>query len=255
MCWPVLDSYLSSKFLGPSAARNTPRHVPEGQPYGSETAAWLDGKGGSSESRLPTTQAVTRCFIALPFGSTSEAMRKILPAQAGSLFDGTILLLVRSIGYASYRTAVFHCPHGRFRPAQNLAMARVPPKTLFEEQYESDLRTFRNAPQPTVNRYTTNSLTTLDAIAQQKSRLSFRGSMPSRPPAFLIRPVSDLLVRVLSSIADFNLKSTRCDQLVNGIHTQLADLPLRSRLRQALRGLHWLHQIPAVLSQTTAVLC
>ena len=136
---------------------------------------------------------------------------------------------------------------------------------LFEEQYESDLRNFpQRATAYGDYRYNDKLADySLDAIARRnkidEAFLSRLNAIPTAGFSDRDQLSHDLLVRVLQQrIADFNLKEYEMPiNQVNGIHTQLADLPLSVPLDSVKHYEDYiarLHQIPAVLSQTTAVL-
>jgi uncharacterized protein (DUF885 family) len=136
---------------------------------------------------------------------------------------------------------------------------------LFEEQYESDLR---NLPERATafGDYRYNDKLTdysLYAIAQRhKTDGEFLGRLEAIPTTDFSdqdQLSHDLLVRVLQQrIADFDLKEYEMPiNQQNGIHTNLADLPLSvpfDSVKQYEDYVARLHQIPRVFSQTTEVL-
>jgi len=167
-----------------------------------------------------------------------------------------------------YRTLFFIVLVAGFVLAQNLkpmADGVAAQNALFEEQYESDLRNFpQRATAYGDYRYNDKLADySLDAIAQRneidEAFLSRLNAIPTAGFSDQDQLSHDLLVRVLEQrIADFNLKEYEMPiNQVNGIHTQLADLPLSVPLDSVKHYEDYiarLHQIPAVLSQTTAVL-
>jgi uncharacterized protein (DUF885 family) len=136
---------------------------------------------------------------------------------------------------------------------------------LFEEQYESDLR---NLPERATafGDYRYNDQLagrSLDALAQRhktdENFLARLEAIPSTGFSDQDQLSHDLLVRVLEQrIADFNLKEYEMPvNQQNGIHTDLADLPLSvpfDSVKHYEDYIARLHQIPRVLSQTTEVL-
>jgi uncharacterized protein (DUF885 family) len=137
--------------------------------------------------------------------------------------------------------------------------------TLFEEQYESDLRNFpERATAFGDNRYNDKLADySLDAIAKrQKADETFLSRLDAIPTTGFSdqdQLSHDLLVRALQQrIADFDLKEYEMPiNQQNGIHTRLADLPLSVPLDSVKHYEDYiarLHQIPRALSQTTEVL-
>jgi uncharacterized protein (DUF885 family) len=137
--------------------------------------------------------------------------------------------------------------------------------TLFDEQYESDLRNFPTRATSFGDYRYNDKLAeySLAAIAQRnETDLAFL----SRLQAIATTGFSnqdqlshDLLVRVLQQrIADFDLKEYEMPiNQQNGIHTALADLPLSVPLDSVKHYEDYiarLHQIPRALNQTTEVL-
>jgi len=167
-----------------------------------------------------------------------------------------------------YRTLLFIVLMAGLVLAQNLkpvADRVAAQNALFEEQYESDLRNFpQRATAYGDYRYNDKLADySLDAIARRneidEAFLSRLNAIPTAGFSDQDQLSHDLLVRVLEQrIADFNLKEYEMPiNQVNGIHTQLADLPLSVPLDSVKHYEDYiarLHQIPAVLSQTTAVL-
>jgi len=137
--------------------------------------------------------------------------------------------------------------------------------TLFEEQYESDLRNFPE--RATVfgdYRYNDRLADySLDAISKRhKTDVAFLTRLQAIPTAGFSEQDQlshDVLVRVLQQrIADFELKEYEMPiNQQNGIHTSLADLPLAvpfDSVKHYEDYISRLHQIPRVLTQTTGVL-
>src|SRR6202166_4597664 len=136
---------------------------------------------------------------------------------------------------------------------------------LFEEQYEADLRNFpERATSYGDYRYNDKLAEySLDAIAHRhKTDEDFLARLEAIPTTGFSdqdQLSHDLLVRVLQQrIADFNLKEYEMPiNQQNGIHTNLADLPLSvpfDSVKHYEDYIARLHQIPRVLSQTTEVL-
>jgi uncharacterized protein (DUF885 family) len=137
--------------------------------------------------------------------------------------------------------------------------------TLFEEQYESDLRNFPERATAFGDYRYNDKLAeqSLDAIAQRhktdEAFLARLEAIPSTGFSDQDQLSRDLLVRVLQQrIADFDLKEYEMPiNQQNGIHTTLADLPLSvpfDSVKHYEDYIARLHQIPRVLSQTTEVL-
>ena len=136
---------------------------------------------------------------------------------------------------------------------------------LFEEHYETDLRSFpERATAFGDYRYNDHLAEhSLDAIAlHHKADVDFLTRLQAIPTAgFSDQDLlsHDLLVRVLQQrIADYDLKEYEMPiNQQNGIHTSLADLPLAvpfDSVKHYEDYIERLHQIPRVLSQTTEVL-
>jgi uncharacterized protein (DUF885 family) len=136
---------------------------------------------------------------------------------------------------------------------------------LFEEQYESDLRSFPERATAFGDYRYNDKLAeySLDALLQRhKTNQDFLARLEAIPSTGFSdqdQLSHDLLVRVLKQrIADFNLKEYEMPiNQQNGIHTSLADLPLSVPLDSVKHYEDYiarLHQIPRVLSQTTEVL-
>ena len=137
--------------------------------------------------------------------------------------------------------------------------------TLFDEQYESDLR---NSPERATGfgdyRYNDKlSDQSLAAIAQRHmTDVDFLKRLTGIPTIGFSdqdQLSHDLMVRVLQQrIADFDLKEYEMPiNQMNGIHTGLADLPLSVPLDSVKHYEDYiarLHQIPRVLTQTTEAL-
>ena len=152
--------------------------------------------------------------------------------------------------------------------AQNLPLVAdrlAAQNTLFDEQYESDLRNFpERATSFGDYRYNDKFADqSLDAIAQRhKTDQTFLSRLEAiRTTGFSDQDQlsHDLLIRVLQlRMADFDLKEYEMPiNQQNGIHTRLADLPLSVPLDSVKHYEDYiarLHQIPRVLRQTTEVL-
>jgi uncharacterized protein (DUF885 family) len=137
--------------------------------------------------------------------------------------------------------------------------------TLFDEQYESDLR---NIPERATafGDYRYNDRLAERSLAALKERNDIDRGFLDRLQAISTSGFSeqdqlshDLLVRVLQQrLADFDLKEFEMPvNQQNGIHTDLADLPLAVPLDSVKHYEDYvarLHQIPRVLSQITEVL-
>jgi uncharacterized protein (DUF885 family) len=136
---------------------------------------------------------------------------------------------------------------------------------LFDEQYESDLRNFpERATAFGDYRYNDKlSENSLEAIVQRhQTDEAFVARLEAIPTSGFSdqdQLSHDLMVRVLQQrIADFDLKEYEMPiNQQNGIHTNLADLPLSvpfDSVKHYEDYIARLHQIPRVLSQTTEVL-
>jgi uncharacterized protein (DUF885 family) len=136
---------------------------------------------------------------------------------------------------------------------------------LFEEQYESDLRNFPERATAFGDYRYNDKLAeySLEAIVQRhKTDEDFVARLEAIPSTGFSdqdQLSHDLMIRVLQQrIADFDLKEY--EMLINqqnGIHTNLADLPLSAPFDSVKHYEDYiarLHQIPRVLSQTTEVL-
>jgi uncharacterized protein (DUF885 family) len=137
--------------------------------------------------------------------------------------------------------------------------------TLFDEQYESDLR---NSPERATafGDYRYNDKLgehSLSAIAtRHKTDVEFMKRLEAIPTAGFSdqdQLSHDLMARVLQQrIDDFDLKEYEMPvNQMNGIHTGLADLPLSvpfDSVKHYEDYIARLHQIPRVLSQTTEVM-
>jgi uncharacterized protein (DUF885 family) len=137
--------------------------------------------------------------------------------------------------------------------------------SLFDEQYESDLRNFPERATAFGDYRYNDKLAdhSLAAIAQRhKTDEAFLARLEAIPSTGFTdqdQLSHDLMVRVLNQrITDFDLKEYEMPiNQQNGIHTNLADLPLSvpfDSLKHYEDYIARLHQIPRVLSQTTEVL-
>src|ERR1700686_3871865 len=137
--------------------------------------------------------------------------------------------------------------------------------SVFDEQYESDLRNFPERATAFGDYRYNDKLAdhSLDSIAQyhktDEAFLTRLEAIPSTGFSDRDQLSHDLLVRVLQQrMADFDLKEYEMPiNQQNGIHTSLADLPLSVPLDSVKHYEDYiarLHQIPRVLSQTTEVL-
>jgi len=137
--------------------------------------------------------------------------------------------------------------------------------TLFDEQYESDLRNFPERATAFGDYRYNDKLAdnSLAAIAQRNETnrvfLSRLQAIPTTGFSDQDQLSHDLLIRVLQQrIADFDLKEYEMPiNQQNGIHTSLADLPLSvpfDSVKHYEDYIARLHQIPRVLSQTQEVL-
>ena len=136
---------------------------------------------------------------------------------------------------------------------------------LFDEQYESDLVNFPERATSFGDYRYNDKLAeySLNAIAQrEKTNEAFLARLETIPTAGFSdqdQLSHDLMVRVLQQrITDFGLKEYEMPiNQQNGVHTNLADLPLSVPLDSVKHYEDYiarLHQIPRVLSQTTEVL-
>ncbi len=136
---------------------------------------------------------------------------------------------------------------------------------LFDEQYESDLRSFPERATAFGDYRYNDKLAdySLAAIAQRnetnRAFLSRLQAIPTTGFSDQDQLSHDLLIRVLQQrIADFDLKEYEMPiNQQNGIHTSLADLPLSVPFDSVKHYEDYsarLHQIPRVLSQTQEVL-
>ncbi len=136
---------------------------------------------------------------------------------------------------------------------------------LFNEQYESDMRNFPERA-TSYGDYRYNDKLNDYSLAAINERHRTDESFLSRLQAISSDGFSDqdqlshdLLIRVLQQrIADFNLKEFEMPiNQQNGVHTNLADLPLAVPLDSVKHYEDYiarLHQIPRALSQSTEVL-
>ena len=136
---------------------------------------------------------------------------------------------------------------------------------LFDQQYESDLRDFPERATAFGDYRYNDKLAerSLAAIVEQnqtdESFLARLEAIPTTGFSDQDQLSHDLLIRVLQQrVTDFNLKEYEMPiNQQNGIHTNLADLPLSVPLDSVKHYEDYisrLHQIPRVLSQTTEVL-
>lgn len=137
--------------------------------------------------------------------------------------------------------------------------------SIFEEQYESDLREFPERA-TAFGDYRYNDQLGDRSLAAILKRNKIDEGFLARIQAISTEGFSeqdqlshDLLIRVLQQrIADFNLKEYEMPvNQMNGIHTALADLPLSVPLDSVKHYEDYiarLHQIQRILSQTTEVL-
>jgi len=137
--------------------------------------------------------------------------------------------------------------------------------TLFEEQYETDLRNFPERATAYGDYRYNDKLAdrSIEAITRfHKTDVDFLarlGAIPTTGFSDQDQLSHDLLARVLQQrIADYDLKEYEMPiNQQNGIHTSLADLPLSvpfDSVKHYEDYIARLHQIPRVLSQTTEVL-
>jgi uncharacterized protein (DUF885 family) len=168
-------------------------------------------------------------------------------------FHQSLFFLVALVGFAFAQN---------LKPVADRLAAQ---NALFEEQYESDLRSFPERATAYGDYRYNDKLAdySLDAIAQRhKADEAFLTRLEAIPSASFSdqdQLSHDLLVRVLQQrIADFGLKEYEMPiNQQNGVHTSLADLPLSVPLDSVKHYEDYiarLHQIPRVFSQTTEVL-
>jgi uncharacterized protein (DUF885 family) len=152
--------------------------------------------------------------------------------------------------------------------AQNpkpLAERLAAQNSLFDEQYESDLRNFPERATSFGDYRYNDKLTdhSLNAImTRHKTDVDFLQRLQAIPTTGFSdqdQLSHDLMVRVLQQrIADFDLKEYEMPiNQQNGIHTGLADLPLSvpfDSVKHYEDYIARLHQVPRVLSQVTEVL-
>jgi uncharacterized protein (DUF885 family) len=136
---------------------------------------------------------------------------------------------------------------------------------IFEEQYESDLRNFPERATAFGDYRYNDKLAelSLEAIAQRhkidQAFLARLETIPTTGFSDQDQLSHDLMVRVLKQrIADFDLKEYEMPiNQQNGIHTNLADLPLSvpfDSVKHYEDYISRLHQVPRVFSQATEVL-
>ena len=137
--------------------------------------------------------------------------------------------------------------------------------SLFDEQYEADLRNYPERATAFGDYRYNDRLNdySLDAIAKRHQTdqdfLARLQAIPSTGFSDQDQLSHDLLIRVLEQrIADYNLKEYEMPiNQQNGIHTNLADLPLSmpfDSVKHYEDYISRLHQIPRALGQTTEVL-
>ena len=148
------------------------------------------------------------------------------------------------------------------KPVADRAAAQ---NSLFEEQYETDLRNFPERATAYGDYRYNDKLAeySLAAITQRhqtdEAFLSQLEAIPTTGFSDQDQLSHDLLARVLQQrIADFDLKEYEMPiNQQNGIHTSLADLPLSvpfDSVKHYEDYIARLHQVPRVLNQTTEVL-
>src|ERR1039457_3414988 len=192
-----------------------------------------------------------------------------MPEPAGLLVRATTL----SLWYPAYTMRLHHSVFFVVAIAGCVFAQNVKPvagrltaqNALFEEQYESDLRSFPDRATSFGDYRYNDKLaeSSLAAIAERnRTDRAFLARLEAVPTAGFSdqdQLSHDLLIRVLQQrIADFDLKEYEMPvNQQNGIHTSLADLPLSVPLDSVKHYEDYiarLHQIPRVLSQTTEVL-
>ena len=149
--------------------------------------------------------------------------------------------------------------------SQPVAERLAAQNALFDEQYETDLRNFPERAtafgdyryNDRLNDYSLDAITKRHETDEEFLKRLEAISTADFPDQDLLS--HDLLIRVLEQrIADFNLKEYEMPiNQQNGIHTNLADLPLAVPLDSVKHYEDYisrLHQIPRALSQTTEVL-
>ena len=148
---------------------------------------------------------------------------------------------------------------------QSAAERLAAQNALFDEQYESDLKNFPERATSFGDYRYNDKLAdySLEAIARRDNiDRDFQKRLEAIPTSGFSdqdQLSHDLLVRVLKQrITDFDLKEYEMPiNQQNGVHTNLADLPLSVPLDSVKHYEDYiarLHQIPRVLSQTTEVL-
>ena len=149
--------------------------------------------------------------------------------------------------------------------AKPVAQRVAAQNALFEEQYESDLRSFPERA-TAFGDYRYNDKLTDYSLAATARRHEVDEDFLRRLEAIPTAGFSgqdqlshDLLARVLQQrIADYDLKEYEMPiNQFNGVHTGLADLPLSvplSSVKEYEDYVGRLHQIPRVLTQTTEIL-
>ena len=167
-----------------------------------------------------------------------------------------------------YKALLFLFAAGSFVFAQNLkpvADRLAAQNAIFDEQYESDLRAFPERATAFGDYRYNDKLAerSLAAVINQnqidRNFLSRTEAIPTTGFSDQDQLSHDLLIRVLQQrVADFDLKEYEMPiNQQNGVHTNLADLPLSVPLDTVEHYENYisrLHQIPRALSQTTEVL-
>ena len=167
-----------------------------------------------------------------------------------------------------YKALLFLFAAGSFVFAQNLkpvADRLAAQNAIFDEQYESDLRAFPERATAFGDYRYNDKLAerSLAAVINQnqidRNFLSRTEAIPTTGFSDQDQLSHDLLIRVLQQrVADFDLKEYEMPiNQQNGVHTNLADLPLSVPLDTVEHYENYisrLHQIPRALRQTTEVL-
>lgn len=151
------------------------------------------------------------------------------------------------------------------KPVDTVASRVAAQNAIFEEQYESDLRNFPERATAFGDYRYNDKLDddSLSAIAERhKANEAFLARLEAVPTAGFPdqdQLSHDVMARVLQQrIADFNLKEYEMPvNQMNGVHTNLADLPLSVPLDSVKRYEDYvarLQQIPRVLNETSDVM-
>src|SRR5271156_299027 len=151
------------------------------------------------------------------------------------------------------------------KPAESVAARVAAQNAIFEEQFESDLRSFPERATAYGDYRYNDKLAdySLGAIAERhKTDEAFLAKLEAVPTAGFPdqdQLSHDVMARVLQQrIADFNLKEFEMPiNQMNGIHTSLADLPLSVPLDSVKHYEDYvarLRQIPRVLNETSDVM-